>query len=149
MTGQADFSEEEWELVLQAPTSAGLIVVTADRGGSIRESFSMAKMYSEARERHGDSELLDAITSAKPEVDRTRLSSPDELKERQLDRIRQAVELVEQKASAEELQEYKRFIRTLADRVANARKEGFLGIGGEKVSDAEREAIGEIAAAVV
>lgn len=36
----------------------------------------------------------------------------------------------------------------LAERVANARREGFLGLSGERVSDQEREAIGEIAAAL-
>ena len=149
MTGKADFSEEEWELVLEGPTSAGMIVIMADRGGSVRESFSMAKMYAEARESHGDSQLLDEIVSAKPEIDKARAGSQEELKEHQLQRIRDAVALVEQKATPEELQEYKQFIRSLADRVANARKEGFLGIGGERVSEDERTAVGEIAAAVV
>ena len=149
MTGKADFTEEEWELVLEGPTSAGMIVVMADRGGSVRESFSMAKMYAEAREHHGDSQLLDEIASAKPEIDKTRLSSEEELKEHHLQRIRDAVALVQQKATPEELQEYKQFVRTLADRVANARKEGFLGISGERVSEDEKTAVGEIAAAVV
>ncbi len=149
MTGKADFTEEEWELVLEGPTSAGMIVVMADRGGSVRESFSMAKMYAEAREHHGDSQLLDEIAAAKPEIDKTRLSSEEELKEHHLQRIRDAVALVQQKATPEELQEYKQFIRTLADRVANARKEGFLGISGERVSEDEKTAVGEIAAAVV
>ena len=43
MTGKADFTEEEWQLIREAPTSAGLITVTAERGGSFRESFAMAK----------------------------------------------------------------------------------------------------------
>jgi hypothetical protein len=28
MTGRADFTQEEWELVLEGPPSAGMIVVT-------------------------------------------------------------------------------------------------------------------------
>ena len=69
MTGKADFNAEEWELVLSAPPSAGLIVATAQRGGTFRESFSIAKAYTEARQRHGDSELLDEIVAAKPDMD--------------------------------------------------------------------------------
>ncbi|MSO41683.1 MAG: hypothetical protein EXQ70_07320 [Solirubrobacterales bacterium] len=149
MTGKADYSDEEWELLLEAPTGAGMIVIMADRGGSIRETFSMAKMYTEARENHGDSPLLDELVAAKPEIDKTKAGSQEEIKERHLQQIRDAVALVEQKGTPEELQEYKQFIRTLADRVANARKEGFLGIGGERVSEDERTAIGEIAAAAV
>jgi len=147
MTGRADFSDQEWELLLEGPTSAGLIVIMADRGGAIRESFSMAKMYAEARAGHGDCQLLDELVAAKPEIDKTKAGSQEELKEHQLQRIRDAVALAGQKATPEELEQYKQFIRTLADRVANARKEGFLGIGGERVSEDERTAIGEIAAA--
>src|SRR5205807_9931179 len=43
------------------PPSAGLIVITAQRGGSFRESIAMAKSYVEARQDHGASELLDEI----------------------------------------------------------------------------------------
>jgi hypothetical protein len=148
MTGKADFSAEEWDLLLQAPPSAGAIVVFADRGGSIRESFSMAKIYAEAREGNGKSELLDEIVSAKPEMDHSRFKSPEELREHCLQTLRDAVELLGRKATQEEVEEYKKFLLGLADRVANARREGFMGLRGERVSDAEREAFGEIAAAV-
>ena len=46
------------------------------------------------------------------------------------------------------VEDYKRFALNLAQRVAEAHKEGFLGLSGERVSDAEREAIEEIAAAL-
>jgi hypothetical protein len=148
MTGKADFTDEEWDQILQAPPTAGLIVITAQRGGSFRESFSMAKAYSEARRQHGDSELLDTIASTKPEVDHTRYHSPEELKEHGLGHLRDAVALLEQKATPEEVEDYKRFVINLAQRVAEAHKEGFLGLSGERVSDAEREAIEEIAQAL-
>jgi hypothetical protein len=148
MTGRSDFTEDEWKLVLQGPTSAGLLLIGSDRGGSIRETFSMAKAYGEARQEHGDSELLDTIVSAKPEVDKTRAHSPEELKERGLQHLRDAVALLEQKATPEEVEQYKRFIVTLAERVADARKEGFLGLSGERVSADERSALEEIAAAL-
>ncbi len=148
MTGKADFTDEEWEQVLQGPPTAGMIVITAQRGGSIRESFSMAKAYTEARREHGDSELLDTIASTKPEVDHTRYHSPEELKEHGLGHLRDAVALLEQKAKPEEVDDYKRFVVTLAKRVAEAHREGFLGLSGERVSDAERAAIEEIAQAL-
>jgi hypothetical protein len=148
MTGKADFSPEEWEVVLKGPPSAGVIVITAQRGGSFRESFSMAKAYGEARRQHGESELLDEIASTKPELDRTRYHSPEELKEHGLQHLRDAVELLERKATPEEVDEYRRFVLTLANRVAEAHREGFLGLSGEPVSDAERAAVAEIAAAL-
>jgi hypothetical protein len=148
VTGKADFSEQEWKQILEGPTSAGMVVIASDRGGSIRETFSMAKVYAEARQQHGDSQLLDEIAAAKPEMDRTRASSPEQLKANALQNVTTAVGLVEGKASDDEVAEYKKFILTLAEHVAAARKEGFLGLSGERVSDEERAAIGEIEAAL-
>ena len=59
MTSKTDFTAEEWQLILEAPPSAGMIVVTAQRGGSFRETIAMAKSYVEARKQHGKSQLLD------------------------------------------------------------------------------------------
>ena len=146
MTAKADFTEEEWKTILEAPPSAGLIVILSDRGGSIRETFSMASAYTEARKQHGESELLDEIVSTKPETDRTRAGSPEELKQHNLDNIRQAVAVLKTKASDDEVEEYRKFISGLAERVAEARKEGFMGLSGERVSDDERAAISDIEA---
>ena len=148
MTGKSDFTAEEWELILSAPPSAGLIVATAQRGGTFRESFSIAKTYAEARKDHGDSELLDEIVSAKPEMDHTRYHSKEELEQALLQRIRDVVALVEGKATPEEAEEYRRFIVSLAERVAEAHREGVLGLTGDRVSEAEREAIAKIKEAV-
>jgi hypothetical protein len=78
MTGKADFSEAEWEQVLEAPTSAGMLVATAQRGGTFRESFSMAKAYTEARQAPGASQLVDEIVSSRPETDTKLSDSPVE-----------------------------------------------------------------------
>jgi hypothetical protein len=148
VTGKADFSEQEWKQILEGPTSAGMVVIASDRGGSIRETFSMAKVYAEARQHHGESQLLDEMVAAKPEMDRTRASSPEQLKQNSLQNITTAVELLKGKASDEEVAEYRKFVLGLAEHVAEARKEGFMGLSGERVSDAERAAIGEIESAL-
>lgn len=143
MTGKADFTEQEWETVLEGPTSAGLIVSTAQRGGSFRESFSLAKAYTEARTAAGASGLMDEVVQSKPKVDRARQGSVEDLKEHHLGIIRQAVSLLEAKASPEEIEDYRSFTLALAERVANAKEEE-----GQPVSDAERTAIDEISAAL-
>jgi len=140
VTGKADFTPEEWRVVLEGPPSAGLIVVTAQRGGSFRETIAIAKAYAEARQQHGESELLDEIVSARPQTDHTRYHSAEDLKERGLQHLRDAVGLLQRKATPEELEDYKRFVLNLATRVANAHREG-----GESVSPAERAALEEIA----
>jgi hypothetical protein len=143
MTAKADFTEEEWKTILEAPPSAGMIVVTAQRGGTIRETFAIAKAYAEARQQHGASELLDAIVGAKPEMDHTRYHSYDELKQHGLQHLRDAVAVLQQKATPDELDDYRRFVVALAEKVAASHREG-----DTDVSDAERAAIGEISGAL-
>jgi len=98
-----------------------MLVITAQRGGMWKETISMAKAYAEARTEHGNSELLDAIVATKPKVDHSRYHSP------------------------EELDEYRRFIVSLANRVAGAHREHG---NGESIGEAEQAAIASIAQAL-
>ena len=143
MTTQAAFSPDEWETVLEGPSTAGMIVLTAAHGGTFRETIAMAKAYTEARAEHGDSELLDEIVGTKPKVDHTRHSSPAELREDGLKHLHDAVALLESKATPEEVDQYRRFVLTLANKVAAAHKEG-----GQDVSPPEAEAIQQITTAL-
>ena len=143
MTTKAAFSPEEWKVVLEGPPTAGMIVVTAARGGMFRESIAMSKAYVEARAQHGESELLDEVVAAKPELDHTRYHSPEELRDHGLQHLRDAVALLATKATAEEIDGYRRFVLTLADKVAAAHREG-----GQSVSPAEADAVKQIAAAL-
>lgn len=149
MTRKADFNAEEWSLVLEGPLMAGMLVIAADRGGTLRETVSLARAYAEARQQHGSGELLDEIVASNPQIDPVRVRSPQELRTTGLQRVREAVDLVRRKATPEEVGDYTRFIETLADKVAHAHREGgVLGIGGKEVSDSERAALDDIAAAL-
>ena len=143
MTTNAAFSPEEWKVVLEGPPAAGLIVITAAHGGTFRETFAMSKAYAETRAEHGDSELLDEIVSAKPKVDHTRYHSPEELKDHGLGQLRDAMALLESKATAEEREDYRRFVIALANKVAAAHREH-----EQSVSPEEAAAIGQITEAV-
>ena len=143
MTSKSDFTAEEWKLILEAPPSAGMIVVTAQRGGSFRETIAMAKSYVEARQQHGKSQLLDEIVAAKPERDHTHYHSPEELKQHGLQHLHESVVLLESKATQEEVEEYRRFIVTLSHRVAAAHREH-----GQEVSKPEQAAIDDITEAL-
>lgn len=143
VTTKSDFSAGEWQLILEAPPSAGLIVVTAQRGGMFRETIAMAKAYAEARQQHGESELLDEIVSAKPERDHTHYSSSYELKQHGLQHLRDSVEVLERKATPAEVEEYRQFILNLTHRVAAAHREN-----GQDVSESEQAAIADITAAL-
>ena len=111
----------------------------AASGGSFRESWALAKTFAEARKEQGASELVDALVAEKPDV--KRYHSREEAEEQGLQRLGEAVSLLEQKASPDEVESYKRFTLTVAERVAEAHEEG-----GEATSAAEREAIQKITA---
>jgi hypothetical protein len=145
MTTHADFTDEEWKTVLEGPTSAGMIVTTAERGGTFRETFAMAKAFTEARQDHGASELLDEIVTHRPETDRAKAHSKEEMREHGLQNIRDAVALVTDKATPAELGDYRLFVVTLAKKVAAAKKEKGSEDG---ISSAEAEAITEIEGAL-
>jgi hypothetical protein len=141
MTGKADFSQEEWELVKEGPPTAGMVALMAESGGSFRESWALAKAYAEARKEHGESELLDALVAEKPDVKRYKTS--EELESQGLGRLTEAVALLEQKATAGEVTAYRKFALDVAERVAEAHKEG-----DQNVSEGERAAIEKIAASL-
>jgi hypothetical protein len=143
MTTKAAFSPEEWETVLEGPASAGLIVATAARGGTIRELIALSKAYIEARAQHGESELLDEIVAAKPQIDHTRFHSVGELRDHGIEHIQNAVTLLDTKATVDEVDGYRRFVLTLANKVAAAHREE-----GRGASPAETDAVEQIATAV-
>lgn len=141
MTGKADFTEEEWNLVREGPPTAGMIVLVSSKGGSFRETWALAKTFAEARKQQSESELLDAIVADKP--DTPRFHSPEEAEQQGLEQLRQAVALLRQKATPEDVESYGNFVREVARRVAEAHKEEDQAVSAE-----EQEAIAKIETAL-
>jgi hypothetical protein len=143
MTSKAAFSPDEWQLVLEGPPTAGLLVISASHGGTFRETIAMSKAYVEARAQHGESELLDEIVAERPRLEHGRGHSPEELRDQSLDTLRDVTTLLDRKATAEEQSDYRRFVLTVASKVAAAHREG-----GQQVSPAEQQAIDDITTAL-
>lgn len=135
------FTDEEWETVREAPELAGLLVLTADEGGSIREAFGLAKAFADARADQDDGGLVDRIASAGPPGTR-RYESDEELREHGLETLRRASELVAQKAPGER-ESYRAFVLAVAERVAQAHTEE-----GQPISPREQDAIAAVAQTV-
>ncbi len=145
MTKKADFNADEWAKVVEGPLLAGMRVITADRGGTIRESMAMGKVYTQARQQQGGSELLDELVASPPAMDPARMRPAGEAGQASSEGLRDALRLLEGKASPEEVNAYKGFVRDVAGAVARAHKEGgFLGVGGKEVSPEEQAALDEI-----
>jgi hypothetical protein len=150
MTKKAEFNAEEWSTVVEAPLYAAMHVISADRGGTLRETLALSRVYKEARAGHADSELLDELMKSPPSID------PEQVKQAggnigavASERLQQAMTILEANATPDEIDAYKRFVMTAAQAVASAHKEGgFLGIGGKEVSDAENRALDEVSKAL-
>ena len=141
MTSKSEFNADEWERIARAPALAGVMVALADRGGSFRESLALGKAYAAAKRDEGGSELLQELVAAPPSLDRQTAGQPDQIPEH----IKDAVRLVEEKATPEEAEDYRQFILRLADVVAHAHKEGgVLGIGGKEVSEQEQAVLDDL-----
>ena len=150
MTRRADFNAEEWSTVIDGPLYAGMRLISADRGGTLRESLAMGRAYQEARAHHGESELLDELVKSPPSIDADRVrEAGGDISVVASQQLREAIGILETKSTASEIDAYKRFVMTVAQAVAGAHKEGgFLGIGGKQISDAENQALDEISAAL-
>jgi hypothetical protein len=149
MTKKADFNAEEWSTVVEGPVLAGMRVITADRGGTIRESLAMGQVYAQARQRHGENELLDELVSSPPALDQERVRAAGDVGKAVTARLREALGILQQKASPAEVDAYRNFVMDVAEAAAKAHKEGgFIGIGGKQVSESEQAALDEIEAAL-
>ena len=146
MTKKADFNADEWAKVAEGPVLAGMRVVKAHRGGTIRESVAMAKVYAAAREAQGQNELLDELVATPPAVRPEGLQGAGDIASVSSDRLREALHILEAKGSPEDVDAYKRFVLAVAQAAAEAHKEGgFIGIGGRRISTEEQVALDDIA----
>ncbi len=146
MPGKADFDAEEWSQVLAGPPAAGLRVAMAERGGALRESLAIGRAYAEARQEHGESELLDSIVAEQPVVNPAEFKGEADVPQALMQKLTRGVEVLEEKAADDDVNAYKQFIVDMAQRVASAKKEGgVLGIGGKEISDNEQVVLEEIA----
>ncbi len=150
MTRRADFNAEEWSSVVNGPLYAGMRVISADRGGTLRETLAMGHVYQEARQRHGDSELLDELLKSPPSIDPDRLrEAGGDISATTSQQLRDVIRILESKGTPTEVDAYKTFVMTVAQAAAGAHKEGgFLGIGAKQISDAESRALDEVSLAL-
>ena len=149
MTAKADFDAETWEKIAKAPAIAAMYVITAEKGGSLRESMAVGKVYAEAREKSTGSPLVDEVVASITSVQANDFASKDEFRTQAIPLIEEASGLMRDRAEPADLEAFRDFVLQLVQRVADADKSGgFLGIGGERETTAETAAIEEIRAAL-
>jgi hypothetical protein len=165
MSTKTDYSADEWKALLMAPFMAGLAVAAASPSGPIgvlREMFAVGKILAETKSQAQPpggphNELLQALVAdlasadGRAQIDAAGLRGlgSEQAKTHALDACRALATIVDRKASRDEAEGVKRWLVTIAQRVAEAAKEGgFLGVGGTRVSHAEVAAIRDVASAL-
>ncbi|UBV41799.1 hypothetical protein LAJ19_09060 [Deinococcus taeanensis] len=156
MSVKENFTADEWFKIMTGPGRAGAAVVAASPSGLtglVAEAQAIGQAVREAVSAAGRTPLLEAIAAdllgkapdpqAMPHQERAR--SMDDAREQSVEGVRQAAWLVSSKASPEDAAAYRRMLLDVAEKTAQAAKEGgFLGIGGEQVNDRERAVIDEL-----
>ena len=140
MATKTDFSAEEWKQIVEGPSTAGFIVLTASGGGTFKETFALARAWTDARKEHGANQLLDDLVAEKPAFDRHRYHTTQELHDQGLQQLGETADLLRAK-SPEDLPAYTEFVVGVAQKVAAAHKED-----GQEVSPPEQAALDDIRA---
>lgn len=152
------FTPDEWYQVMTAPGRVGAAVVAASPSGVtglVAEAQAIGAAIRESVSAEDRTPLLEAMAAdlmgtpptpqEVPAQDRPR--TLDEARARSLEEVRRAAWLVGAKAGPEDLAAFRHLLLSVAERTAAAAKEGgFLGFGGEQVSDRERQVVAELRA---
>jgi hypothetical protein len=164
MANKTTFTPEEWAILRDTPQLAAMAVTVSGASGlfgTIQEAFGTTSALVGGMQ--SDNELIRALC-AKDELVAAQQTLKGQAKSVQggdletlkaklqasaTENIGKAIALLSRKGDTADLTAYQTFVRGLADKVANAAKEGsFLGFGGERVSGNERQMIAQIETAL-
>lgn len=153
MSKKADYTAEEWQTIVKAAPMAGLAVTLASPNGPfgvMKEMFAVGMAIADTLQKGSSNELVSALIDdlkargTKPERPEG-MDYPDKARAACLQALTDLDALLARKSSPDEAHGFKQWLQGIATRVAEASNEGgFLGFGGEKVSDAERATLAEI-----
>jgi hypothetical protein len=163
MTDKSAFTTDEWNQLLQSVLLSGLAITAAEPSGlfgSLKEAFASAGALAKAKADPNANELIKAVASSLASFDetsgarervRTLLSgvkSPAEVKTRAIAALGELSTLLDRKVPGD-AKPFKEWLRNVSQDVAEASSEGgFLGIGGVKVSEAEKATVADISRAL-
>ena len=162
MSNKQNFTPEEWSKIVQSVVLSGMAVTAADPSGLIgllQESFASGSALLKAKTDPGASELIKAVVAEFETSDgrgkvqeaiKARLAGAKagDVSQRSVEALREASSILDSKAPQDSAA-FKQWLRTISSKVADAASEGgVLGFGGQKVSDAEKATLGEIAKAL-
>jgi hypothetical protein len=162
MADKSNFTPDEWKLILESVTMAGIAVSAADPSGLwglLKESFAEGTALMTAKTDPTTKPLIKAVvadfeTSQGRGIARDGLKEklaglkPAEITAKCIETLAQAGMLVDAKAP-DDAEAFKDWLREISQHVAEAAREGGLfGSGSAPVSDKEKATLQEISSAL-
>jgi hypothetical protein len=159
MTGKADFTDEEWARLKRAPFIAGMAISLSDPGGPIelvKETAATLKTVVGAAEQGGRGELVSAVAAEVAAEAKERKNPLSDFRPKGalagqeiLEELSAVNGIVSVKASPEDAEAYRAWLKDAAQEAANAAKEGgFLGFHAVRVSEGEQRMLDKLAEAL-
>lgn len=157
MAKKTDFTPQEWQTMVAAAPMVGVAVTCASPNGPwgiMKEMLSMGMAMAEMLQKGSDNQLIAEIAAdlkqrqTRPEPP-PNMTDPEICTDIALKHVRAVNELLERKVAGGEAAEFRNWLLSVAKRVAESANEGgIFGFGGERVSDAERNVLRQIAFAL-
>lgn len=151
------YTAEELNAIVAAPMNVGMAVAMVDMGivSTAIEAAAMTKQIAGAAKKYPDNAIIQAAFSEEA-LKHTKLEKPDikaddiesgAFVDHAIADATQVIAMLEGKATAADVNEYKQFIYDCGDAVAKAAGSGLLGTGA-KVSAAEANTLAKLKAAL-
>jgi len=159
MTTKADFTDEEWTRLKRGPFNAGMAISLSDPGGPsevVKETAATLKTVTGAGEQGDRGELVAAIAADVAAETKARKNPLSDFKPKGalagqeiLEELTAVNRIVSDKATTEDAEAYRAWLKDAAQEAANAAKEGgFLGFHAVRVSEGEQRMLDELAKAL-
>lgn len=157
MTAKTVFSTEEWATLRNTPNLVAAATMLAGNSGlfgSFKESFATAQTMFQGLS--SSNEMIKSLSqreeiSAAQEFVRSQVSfaeaknAPTKFSGLATAGAASALQILKTKGTLEDVSEYKAWLADIADKISQSAKEGgFLGFGGELVSDGEKTFISSL-----
>jgi hypothetical protein len=160
MLTKNDFSPADWTTLQEVPHLVGFATLLAGSSGlgTVKESIAIAQGIMEGQS--SDVPLVRDLTNrvTMQEAQRSMrdtlggqdaMTSKDQLKSLALERVAAMMSLLDQKGTPEETSAVREWLYGIAEKVAQAAREGgFLGFGGTQVSEDEQAFLTELRTAL-
>ncbi len=141
MTKKSDFTKQEWQMLADGPEWVFAALAAADGNAAVTTKMKESKAFKSSVEDYRSrnelmADVLEDTSKAAKETKKATLSDAEQA-------IEEINAILDNKVSASEAAEYRRFLLSIAESVAGAAGEGVLGVG-EKFSDKEKKAMAKI-----